>query len=108
DFLDTICTLNNGSVKDKLAWIFNLYDIQGHQILQMEDIANLLIVIDELYGVEENLSTLINHERIRSHLMYLCEEFNIPSNGYITRANFIETLSQKCDLSYYLITHTLE
>merc|ERR1712079_937354 len=83
DMLVSLSTLLHGSLYQKLSWTFRLYDLNGDGTITKTEMANVVVAVYELLGIEcatlENFNSCLN-------LSYL------PSNkdGLLTEEEFIQ------------------
>ena len=58
DMLVSLSTLLHGSLYQKLSWTFRLYDLNGDGTITKTEMANVVVAVYELLGIE--CATLVN------------------------------------------------
>jgi len=64
DMLISLSTLLHGSLYQKLSWTFRLYDLNGDGSITKSEMANVVVAVYELLGIEcanlENFNSCLN------------------------------------------------
>ncbi|KAL0272231.1 UNVERIFIED_CONTAM: hypothetical protein PYX00_005290 [Menopon gallinae] len=81
DFVRGLASIANGSVHDKLTWIFRLYDIDHDGEISREELSAVIGAIHDLMGPSDALS--------EKHTDLAFKKFDLNSDGVITIDEFM-------------------
>lgn len=65
DMLVSLSTLLHGTLQEKLAWTFRVYDLNGDGVITMNEMGNVVVAVYELMGI------IIKHPPVGCNMEYL-------------------------------------
>ena len=51
DMLVSLSTLLHGTLQEKLAWTFRVYDLNGDGVISKTEMGNVMVAVYELMGI---------------------------------------------------------
>ncbi|CAF1525447.1 unnamed protein product, partial [Adineta steineri] len=88
DYIQTLSILVRGSIKEKLHWIFRLYDIYDDGKLTKQTFETILRSIYDLLGSNIFIHQPITDETVEKHTNLLFEKLDVDHSGTINLDDF--------------------
>ncbi|UJR15264.1 hypothetical protein I4U23_002218 [Adineta vaga] len=88
DYIQTLSVLVRGSIKERLHWIFCLYDIYDDGVLTKQTFATILRSIYDLLGPNMFIHQPITDETIEKHSALIFDKLDLHHSGTIDLDDF--------------------
>ncbi|RWS28533.1 Ca2+ sensor Calsenilin-like protein, partial [Leptotrombidium deliense] len=92
DYAYALSMLSRGSTKEKLAWTFKLYDINGDGLLTVDEIIEISKAIYSLLGFY--VSPAHDQKTIEEHGQRVFRKLDVNNIGFVTFEQFMDICSK--------------
>ena len=112
EFIAKVSQITRGTIEQKLAWIYDMFDIQKKGSVSMQDVRYILLTAIELHG------TFVHHgensrkdrylKEIDSVIYYLFRKLDTDSNGSIGSKEFLQGAQHNAAVLKYFSLQSTE
>uniref|UniRef100_A0A914WSF4 EF-hand domain-containing protein n=1 Tax=Plectus sambesii TaxID=2011161 RepID=A0A914WSF4_9BILA len=97
EFVLGLSILSRGTTDDKLAWVFDLYDNKRRGFIDRDE---MFIVVQSIYDLMGSYTDPpVDRNSVGEHVAAVFQRMDANRDGFITRAEFIETCKQDSAIS---------
>ncbi|XP_014473919.1 PREDICTED: hippocalcin-like protein 4 [Dinoponera quadriceps] len=86
DLLDATASIVNGSVDQKLSWIFGLYDLNGDGCITRRE---MLAIISATYEMVQSAQTITSQPAVNIQVDRFFEKMDADRDGVVTKEEFV-------------------
>lgn len=104
DFMEFLSVISKGTVRDKLWWTFNFYDVDHDGVISKEEMLKVMDAIHELMGGTGS----VGGNEARQHVNKVFETMDLNQDGTISMEEFMSYCTSHQEITESICVFTSE